>query len=830
MKSLDRGSQEAILEENLRLVFSTIPQLTYILFEERLKSEEPHFLFLQNLPFSQNFGQKLSLIPKQKIISPLMIRAAQEEDHDDLTAICDSQSELQTSEHGHFFIAEMIASQNEEKICLVAENEEGRVVGMMLVSLRMDLSILDQSFDLGPFGLFCKGDFCESVRSLQRQKIEEKMLKEEISKLLFEERVKVLKRLCSYQQNVRLLQEFVENGFNEHLADFKVFQDDPEKKRALSNLILGKLVDKHLKQYRMSNPDSIFAEVNDSEIQTLVLTNREFLFRILQHFGLPEGYFEGEGHWKFWAERQIKKKLEDERNKRLFGKRRVIAPKKKRREDAKANEILLPGGFDIEPFLDAVTKFIGTGLNTRHKVAQYFLENEKLLLKLFCEENGELDEDKTLEFETVIEYLQSQTGGLAINFKKILIPVLVCFGSLDYTISIREDKDKREFKFSQSKDKDKSLQSSLLKTPKNFSPKFQRNQKKIHHVTLKSILTAVEQILNEDNFFKSREYCLHELDQNFREEEGKAISEVKDQYEQMGLSHYNSIKATGVEQAIEEVSAELLNAACINIFFMEESYSRRAVDFLPFVFNRVQDRDFLILTQPQLANETPLLSHFELVPHRPDSNFGHSLYFFHRSNLFSQFLKVLPAMPDEIEYLDRKMFQIIENDPEEMRQMMHNKLRNPGQKEEIIKEIFKMKTKKKTKTVAPTSTKIVLRLRDLISENSNKASCKWGRSKDKKVFCFDMKGKLTGSSPTIENKKNIVRKQRRKSFAQRLQNKLKKTNLSERKSLAPNNCLSTHDTFSHNGKAITIILRGFTTCFMIYIITIKPVNSIISFN
>ena len=160
--------QENIFECNLKLIFSSIFRLNYILFEDIFSDDDQNFGFLESLKVAQTFGKKLFLIPRQKILAPLIIRTAKEEDSDDLTAICNSQSELRTREHGDHFISEMISSQDNDKMCLVAEGENGRVVGMMSVSLRMDLTVLEHHFDLRAFGLFCKGDFCESVQTFQR--------------------------------------------------------------------------------------------------------------------------------------------------------------------------------------------------------------------------------------------------------------------------------------------------------------------------------------------------------------------------------------------------------------------------------------------------------------------------------------------------------------------------------------------------------------------------------------------------------------------------------------------------------------------------------------
>lgn len=46
------------------------------------------------------------------VIDLLEIRMAREEDHDDLAAIFNRQSDVHTEEFGEFFIADLIATQN----------------------------------------------------------------------------------------------------------------------------------------------------------------------------------------------------------------------------------------------------------------------------------------------------------------------------------------------------------------------------------------------------------------------------------------------------------------------------------------------------------------------------------------------------------------------------------------------------------------------------------------------------------------------------------------------------------------------------------------------
>jgi hypothetical protein len=781
----DRSEQESIFQCNLSFVFSNIFRLNYILFEENLRDDDPNFLFLETIKVAQPFGKKLFLIPRQRILAPLIIRTAKEEDSDDLTAICNSQSELRTKEHGDHFISEMISSQDKEKMCLVAENEEGKVVGMMSVSLRMDLTLLEHHFDLRPYGLFCKGDFCESVMAFQRHEKEKQFLNKEIKEIHEVERNKILKRTCSYQQNVRLLQLFVKENVEEQIEDFSAYLEErgAQKKKGLNQNILGKLVDKHMRLFKFQNPDEVFENILDDQVQTFIIAARDFLFRELNNFGLPEKYLEGRGHWQMWAQRQIKSKLEEQRSKGLLGKRRAKMVKKKRNDDGRANEIILPVGFDIEPFCKALKKFIEADQEVREKVVNFFLQNEKKLMELYCEKNGEMKLEKELEFESIIEGLEAGGFKLPEYIKVNLFSILVCFGSLKYRKDTMFFKEKKKFKFIQNKEK--TIQASMVKQKVQVEPQFKLNQKSIYYIKLNDLLQAIDQILLEDSFFKNRDMNIIELEKTFQNEEAEALEEMGEDYESFGLSHYHEIREKGVQESIQSLPNHLLNAACINIFFMEKKFQQRATDFLPFIFTQIKDRDYLILTQPQLANETPLLSHFDLVHQKGNSNFGHSLYFFHRSNLFAQFLKVLPAMSDEIEYFHRKFFaQAPFDDDQQLREEVSSKVhfRLSQEKEEPpqVQEIFKLPSQTNlvsSKKFVPTS-RIDLKLKDMYVHTLKRdkvSTIDRDNTQRSRIFKFDVNGKVV-SKEKIEKsstRRKMENQEKRRQFSKKYKNQLK---------------------------------------------------------
>ena len=79
------------------------------------------------------------------------------------------------------------------------------------------------------------------------------------------------------------------------------------------------------------------------------------------------------------------------------------------------------------------------------------------------------------------------------------------------------------------------------------------------------------------------------------------------------------------------------NAAAVSLFCIRDEYACRSVDLLPAVLDRMRDVDYLVMTVPADAPETPLLELFTRVPHRATSTFPNQLYVFHRASLVTDF-------------------------------------------------------------------------------------------------------------------------------------------------------------------------------------------------
>lgn len=178
-------AEPGVVGEILRATFSTMHDLQHLLaFVPAGLTEDDASLLLQ--PFESHFVElepvadplldethwagspdatRASVLTcrRSKVITPLRIRMARVEDHDNLAAVFDAQSEVVTEIYGEYFIAELIEAQNDENKALVAE-VDGRAVGLMCLTSDVDTNVLSQCFQLDPYDNLLKPEYMKRVR------------------------------------------------------------------------------------------------------------------------------------------------------------------------------------------------------------------------------------------------------------------------------------------------------------------------------------------------------------------------------------------------------------------------------------------------------------------------------------------------------------------------------------------------------------------------------------------------------------------------------------------------------------------------------------------
>ena len=93
------------------------------------------------------------------------------------------------------------------------------------------------------------------------------------------------------------------------------------------------------------------------------------------------------------------------------------------------------------------------------------------------------------------------------------------------------------------------------------------------------------------------------------------------------------------EKSAPPVPEEVLNAFCVKLYFVEQAFESRSIDFLMQAFDLFPNRDYLILTQPHSYFENTLLSSFIKVEKKNDSLFNDMLYIVNRESLMTSLIK-----------------------------------------------------------------------------------------------------------------------------------------------------------------------------------------------
>jgi hypothetical protein len=181
-----------------------------------------------------------------------------------------------------------------------------------------------------------------------------------------------------------------------------------EQMKQLSQEAVADMIKRWMKDFALNIPSTIFREFPDfdPELETFILSPSDFFLETLEYFGLPRNYMYGEGHWKDWA----KKILEERKNtalRRPTKKKKQISKTKKKEDKKEDEELKPPSYFDITPFDVAFKKFTEVGPDIR---TGFRLELERLrkkALMLFCDEDGCMIQDYTVDLLTLGKKLSS---------------------------------------------------------------------------------------------------------------------------------------------------------------------------------------------------------------------------------------------------------------------------------------------------------------------------------------------------------------------------------------------------------------------------------------
>ncbi|MGH0137710.1 UNVERIFIED_CONTAM: hypothetical protein FKN15_036573 [Acipenser sinensis] len=144
-----------------RTVFNAVPELYYIFLFVPNSAQLDTALEAIFEPFESRTGSTAArecaafVCHRHHHCPVLHIRSARVQDHDDLTPLFTQQSDKLAVTYGDYFLAELIEAQDEENHAVVCE-VEGTAVGFMSLCSDINIKLLNECFELGPFHGLCK--------------------------------------------------------------------------------------------------------------------------------------------------------------------------------------------------------------------------------------------------------------------------------------------------------------------------------------------------------------------------------------------------------------------------------------------------------------------------------------------------------------------------------------------------------------------------------------------------------------------------------------------------------------------------------------------------
>lgn len=376
--------------------------------------------------------------PRLNVLPFIEIRLAKQEDHDDLADVFNSQSETITEAYGEYFIAELIAAQNDNNKALVAQVKD-KAVGLMGLTKEVDLKLLHKCFDLDSFDNLLKADYMDAVRA-RRDLIKAQIKREEdnleIQKAIERRhqtlRCHIISQRMSMQEHLIKMSEQIYKMLDDIMAN------DDEKAKLTKESVIDEFFNNWLGDFEITNPDGEFfldPENDDDSLTCNIMNKLEFLLHTLEMFGLPKGYIDGKGHHLNWenekkaAQGRGKKKQKGNAPKKGQSKLQKLQAEIEAKKDAQNKP---PTYFDLEPFKKSLKQFLNVDAEQRSALRTQFLNSKDLLTKVFKDEHGEFSFKRCIDTKELADLLQKAGFVLDQQMSENLSPLLLCFGDIEF--------------------------------------------------------------------------------------------------------------------------------------------------------------------------------------------------------------------------------------------------------------------------------------------------------------------------------------------------------------------------------------------------------------
>jgi uncharacterized protein YfiM (DUF2279 family) len=148
----------ASIQEIIKSAFKAVPECHYIILcvpDNSIPDSTLSTVFNEYKHDEKPDNCVLFLTKREKHVPVLNIRVARVNDNDDLVPLFNSYTEVLKATYGDFYIAELIEAQNEDNKCLASEAND-LAMGFMALTTDVNLTLLNECFELGPFHGLCK--------------------------------------------------------------------------------------------------------------------------------------------------------------------------------------------------------------------------------------------------------------------------------------------------------------------------------------------------------------------------------------------------------------------------------------------------------------------------------------------------------------------------------------------------------------------------------------------------------------------------------------------------------------------------------------------------
>jgi hypothetical protein len=719
-QSIQQEDQGTIFQKVLQTVYTSLPEVLGILFLMKGDAEEedvqhcfgPIGEYFEEIACKSrevlkqvrgvHYNSKIWFSSRLLVLPYVKIRQAQQEDHDDLAAVFNSQSYTVTEIYGDYFLAELIAAQDETNKALVAQVKD-KAIGLMGFTSDVDVNLLHKCFELESYDNLFKPEFMDAINKrrehiISQHKNEDAKLREQELKRLKEEtmRCNIIAQRISFQEycidRETDIKEKIENMLKNE-EDIKLLKRDQ----------VEEIFDEWFSKFTLSQPSEYFFDnpTDDSDLCTNIQTKQEFALSVLEIFGLPAGYMEGKGHFSDWGKekneksvKSIMRNMKMKKKKKPKGVQKIINQKKEREKQVKVK----PTHFDLEPFLKAFKDFVALNSEVRSKIRIEIKKESDVIDSIFVDEYGERSFKKCVDIMSLEKLLANRNVALHQQQAGTIRRQLKCFCNISYILKEvikMPDKDPKEVakelarkkaeEEAKVKEKEEKDPSKRKRAPtmdedtdevKKKAPPRPINVK-LYETSIHDMYQALEKMQDYDFTLSALGVVKGSLDEEkmkegiaIRDEEDSDINitgedqsefvikksrvnrdhDDEDDIKYSDDSEYNHIvKDLDDLESIPNPPNKAKNAFAVTLFCIELAFDSRSRDFLQYAFDLYPDRDYLIVTQPHTVSESTLLQKFTCVDKKIQNTFPHILYIIHRDSLLDIETIVRRATADDIE-------------------------------------------------------------------------------------------------------------------------------------------------------------------------------------